>query len=194
MPTRDGAATRQRILDAAVAEFAGHGLAGARVERIAERAAANPKTLYTYFASKDELFDTVVLNALDQVHTAVPFTPDDLPGYAGALFDFIVEHPALVMVDAWRRLERPTPTEIEQQHFRDKVDALRQVNTASGPDGTYDAVDILVMVTAITAMWFTAPRALTELTTRDLPAMRDTVTTTVSSLTQPNTSEPDRPG
>ena len=53
---RDPDRTRQRILDAALHEFARHGLGGARVDRIAERAGANKRMLYYYFGDKDRLF------------------------------------------------------------------------------------------------------------------------------------------
>jgi AcrR family transcriptional regulator len=48
--------TRQRILEAAVAEFARYGLGGARVDRIAQRARANKRMLYYYFGDKEALF------------------------------------------------------------------------------------------------------------------------------------------
>ncbi len=57
------AATRQRILDAALAEFAEKGLAGARVDEIALRAGANKRMLYAYFGSKEELWLTVLEGA-----------------------------------------------------------------------------------------------------------------------------------
>ncbi|MBX9699905.1 MAG: TetR/AcrR family transcriptional regulator [Acetobacteraceae bacterium] len=57
------AATRQRILDAALAEFAAHGLAGARVDEIAARAGANKRMLYAHFGGKDELWLTVLEHA-----------------------------------------------------------------------------------------------------------------------------------
>jgi AcrR family transcriptional regulator len=53
-------ATRQRILDAALTEFAAHGLAGARVDDIALRADANKRMLYAYFGSKEDLWIAVL--------------------------------------------------------------------------------------------------------------------------------------
>lgn len=47
---------RKLILDAARIEFGAHGLAGARVERIAQRAGVNKQLLYYYFGSKRDLF------------------------------------------------------------------------------------------------------------------------------------------
>ncbi|MDQ1081895.1 AcrR family transcriptional regulator [Pseudoroseomonas cervicalis] len=56
-------ATRERILEAARAEFARLGLAGARVDEIAARAGANKRMLYAYFGSKEELWLTVLEGA-----------------------------------------------------------------------------------------------------------------------------------
>jgi AcrR family transcriptional regulator len=56
-------ATRQRILDAALAEFAEKGLAGSRVDDIAARAGANKRMLYAHFGSKEELWLTVLERA-----------------------------------------------------------------------------------------------------------------------------------
>jgi len=57
------AATRQRILDAALVEFAANGLAGARVDEIAARSGANKRMLYAHFGSKEELWLVVLERA-----------------------------------------------------------------------------------------------------------------------------------
>lgn len=46
----------ERILEAAAAEFAAHGYAGARVDRIARRARVNKAMLYYHFGSKRALY------------------------------------------------------------------------------------------------------------------------------------------
>ena len=48
--------TRSRILDAALQEFAAHGLAGARTDQIAAAAGVNKALLYYYFESKEKLY------------------------------------------------------------------------------------------------------------------------------------------
>jgi AcrR family transcriptional regulator len=103
----DSAATKRRILAAATAEFAEHGLAGARVDRIARRAGANKQLIYAYFGSKEGSFDSALEANVSQLLDAVPFTADDLPAYAGALFDFAVLHPQLLQLVRWHQLERP---------------------------------------------------------------------------------------
>ncbi len=53
---RDPAGNQERILAAATEEFARHGLGGARVDRIAQRAGANKRMLYYYYGNKEALF------------------------------------------------------------------------------------------------------------------------------------------
>jgi AcrR family transcriptional regulator len=106
---RNAEATRARILAAATDEFGEHGIAGARVDRIADAASTSKSQLYSYFGNKDALFDAIfaahVLASVD----AVPLTADDLPGYTVRLYDAYLHDPALVRLITWARLER-TPT------------------------------------------------------------------------------------
>jgi len=52
------------ILDAALAEFAARGFAAARMDDIAARAGVTKGTLYLYFASKEELFKSLVRESI----------------------------------------------------------------------------------------------------------------------------------
>src|SRR3954468_10039131 len=96
----DSTATKARLLDAAFKEFAQHGLAGARVDRIAEAAQANKGLIYVYYGSKEQLFDTVLTQRVGALFDAVPFTTADLPGFAGALFDYLLTSPKLLRLDS----------------------------------------------------------------------------------------------
>ena len=64
---RDAAATRERILNAGIAEFCAHGYEGARTERIANTAGANIRMIYHYFGNKEDLY----LAALERVYERV---------------------------------------------------------------------------------------------------------------------------
>jgi TetR/AcrR family transcriptional regulator len=57
---RDPARTRQKLLAAARREFARSGLAGARVDEIADRAGVNKQLVYHYFGDKDALYLAVL--------------------------------------------------------------------------------------------------------------------------------------
>ena len=102
--------TRKRILDAALDEFATHGVAGARVDRIATAAACNKNLLYVYFGNKENLFLAVLEQHLVRVYQDIPFTPDDLSGFAGRVFDFAMTRPDLMRLVAWSTLEQPAAT------------------------------------------------------------------------------------
>jgi len=69
-PVRDAERTQQAILTAAEAEFASKGLAGARVDVIAEEAGANKRMLYYYFGSKDDLYLAVLERAYGKMREA----------------------------------------------------------------------------------------------------------------------------
>lgn len=52
---RDAEVTQQQILDAAEIEFARHGLKGARLSAIAERASITTAMIHYYFENKEGL-------------------------------------------------------------------------------------------------------------------------------------------
>jgi AcrR family transcriptional regulator len=68
--SRDADRTREEILRAATVEFTDHGLMGARIEAIAERAGVNKKLIYYYFAGKDELFLAVLEQSYADIRAA----------------------------------------------------------------------------------------------------------------------------
>jgi AcrR family transcriptional regulator len=67
---RDAAATRRRILNAATAEFARYGFAGARVDRISRRARTFDRMLYYYYGDKISLFRVVLENTYEELWRA----------------------------------------------------------------------------------------------------------------------------
>ncbi len=70
-PTRDAAATQQQILDAAEIEFARHGLKGARISAIAQRAGITTAMIHYYFTNKEGLYKAVLQRPLDEVQSMV---------------------------------------------------------------------------------------------------------------------------
>ena len=63
--------TQEKLLQAAITEFAENGLAGARVDRIARRAGVNKAMLYYHFQSKDKLYRAVINQHITRVANAV---------------------------------------------------------------------------------------------------------------------------
>jgi len=67
---RDADRSRLTLLAAARDEFAEHGLGGARVDRIAERAGLDKRLIYHYFESKDSLFLAVLEDTYRNIRLA----------------------------------------------------------------------------------------------------------------------------
>lgn len=61
--------TQQQILNAAEHEFSRHGLSGARMSAIAERAQVTTATLHYYFENKESLYKAVLQRPVDEVQT-----------------------------------------------------------------------------------------------------------------------------
>jgi AcrR family transcriptional regulator len=120
----DASATRTRLLDAAFVEFAGRGLAGARIDRIASEAGANKQAIYLYFGSKAALFDAVLESRLGTLADLVPFTANNFSAYVGALFDHLVAHPDLVRLTQWKALERDQDNQLEIDSHTNKAQEL----------------------------------------------------------------------
>jgi len=186
----DASATKARLLQAATEEFTAYGMAGARVDRIAARAGANKRLIYVHFGTKEELFDIVVQRQLGVLADAVPFTPDDLPGYAGALFDWVAAHPEALRLNAWKKLERPDPATAEMDIYRPKLAALAAL-PGQGPLPGATPADILALIIGLATAWFTTSPALRELAPEPpwsparLTTHRAAVVAAAASLTQP---------
>src|SRR5579859_524778 len=129
--TRNAEATRDRILDSALAEFSAHGIAGARVDRIAHAAGCNKNLIYIYFEDKDTLFNTVLCKHISRIHEEQPFTPDDLPSYAAKIFDWVLANPDLMRLLAWSALEQTPAANARHCAMRDtKIAALAEAQKA----------------------------------------------------------------
>jgi AcrR family transcriptional regulator len=125
----DAAKTRQRILDAATAEFSAYGMAGARVDRIAAASGSNKAMIYKYFGSKDELFDAVFDAAVVQTMSDVPIDVEDLPEYVARLWDQHRAHPEPLRIGRWDALERASGgpgAKAVRAAVKEKLDAITE--------------------------------------------------------------------
>ena len=153
--TSRGAATHRRILDVATREFAEHGIAGARVERIVAAARTNKAQLYAYFGSKDGLFDAIFFGSLDRIVNVVPIDADDLADWAVRLYDEYLRRPDLIRLATWARLERrPAGHLVDDADRRDdaKLRAIAEAQSA-GRVRPGDPFDVLALVIAMSMAW-----------------------------------------
>jgi AcrR family transcriptional regulator len=159
----DATATKKRLLKAAHNEFAQFGLAGARVDRIAEAAQANKRLIYVHFGNKNDLFDLVVANSLADLAKAVPFTAEDLPGYAGNLFDYLLDHPQVLRLTGWAQLERPDASPAQVDAYRPKIEAISSAQQQDIVTKAVTPADVLALLLGLTTAWAYASPALRSL-------------------------------
>lgn len=153
---RDAAATKRRLLDAARAEFARVGIAGARVDRIAADADSNKAQIYHYFGSKDRLFDAVFEDLVAWVLSEVPIDAGDLPGYAARLHDGYTAHPEVARLAAWYQLERGGQGLLIQaivDSNQAKVDAIRDAQAAGRISSAFPPEVLLGLVIQLAGLW-----------------------------------------
>jgi AcrR family transcriptional regulator len=195
----DATATKKRLLDAAYDEFAQFGLAGARVDRIGAAAKANKRLIYVHFGVKEELFDVVVARAMATFVEAVPFTVDDLGGYAGALFDHLLDDPRMLRLNIWAQLERPKPTAAELDQYRGKVATVAAAQRGGTLAWEADPVDVLALILGLIVAWAGASPALRSLAPEEpwsperIRGHRGALVAAVRTLTQ-STSASTTPG
>jgi TetR/AcrR family transcriptional regulator len=100
---RDPERRRQRILDAAVAEFSAKGFAGARVAEIAARAGVNSQLITYYFGGKNGLYDA--LRGTWEFAESAFSTPDQpFAALVGKYFDAVLDHSSWARLLIWEAL------------------------------------------------------------------------------------------
>ncbi|GLY43293.1 HTH-type transcriptional repressor [Amycolatopsis sp. NBRC 101858] len=188
MAPRDPEAKRRALLEAALAEFAEHGIAGARVDRLAGRAGCSAGLVYTYFGSKEELFDAVFDEVVVRTTEQAPITPHDLPEYAGALFDGQTAHPEVMRLATWHRLEqqggRPAIEAVTRAN-QAKIDAIRQAQEEGRLSTRFTAPELLMLTINTASMWALQNQEISDLGPSDHAARRATVVEAVRRLVEP---------
>lgn len=101
---RDADATRAKLLAAARDEFAEHGIAGGRVDRIAEKAGVNKQRIYGHFGNKEGLFQAVITEAFDERSGVLGLPSGDLGEFVGRVYDFHRDNPQLLRLYMWEAL------------------------------------------------------------------------------------------
>ncbi|WUD78045.1 TetR family transcriptional regulator [Streptomyces sp. NBC_00510] len=156
MRTRDPELKRRLLLEAALTEFAEYGVAGARVDRIAGRAGVSPGLTYSFFDGKEGLFEAVYDAVVEQAVAGIPIDADDLPGYAGRLYDAGLDHPEVMRFVAWYALERGDGREVRPvvaASMADKVAAVEDAQRRGTVTDRMGAGELLALVLVVANMW-----------------------------------------
>ncbi|WP_381796823.1 TetR family transcriptional regulator [Streptomyces niveus] len=151
-------------MSAAKTEFSQHGIAGARIDRIAKAARISKEGVYAYFSSKVALYRFVSAQELAAVAEATRTDPTDLRGYAGRVHDYFSEHPDRFRLMSWGQLELDAgdslPDDAVRESVTRKIEQIREAQEAGHLDAGWDPVDILVLVHQIATAWAAQPDLL----------------------------------
>ena len=137
MAPRDPEATKAKLLAAARREFADKGIAGARVDAIAERAGVNKQLIYYYFGTKEELFREILRQRLANP-VPMPTGPEAPAERGRRLASLAADHlvdPDYVRLLMWEALEAGTTGHVQaederHQHYQEMIERIRRDQAA----------------------------------------------------------------
>lgn len=161
----DTEGTKQKILKAAISEFALHGPDGTTVDKIAKIAGFNKERIYNYFGAKRDLFAVVLSNELIKVAQSVPlksFEEEDIAEYAGRVYDYHCVHPELSRLLLWEGLiysSQEVPNEnIRCENYNCKIEAIKKEQDEGRVTDEIEASYLTFMILALANSWFMLPQ------------------------------------
>jgi TetR/AcrR family transcriptional regulator len=174
---RDPQASRQALLTAAIAEFAGKGPAGARVDEIARRAGVNKQMVYHYFGNKDDLFRA----ALEEVYGRIrarerALNLSDLPpvrameSLVGFSFDYLAEHPEFIALlndeNRYGAMHLDGLREVQSMHLP-LVELIRDALQRGVREGVFrddiDPINLYISIAGLSYFFFSNNRTLSAI-------------------------------
>jgi AcrR family transcriptional regulator len=147
--------SQERILKAALEEFADKGFAGARVDAIARRARINKRMLYHYFGDKEGLFREVLRRKMAERAAWLASAPDDPIDSLPYWFQLAYQDPAFIRLLEWESLQwrerRVIDEERRQGAFARAIARIRQRQAEGFLAREFDAGQLLLSMMALTA-------------------------------------------
>jgi TetR/AcrR family transcriptional regulator len=180
------ALSKQKIIKAAITEFALKGLNGARVDEIARRSGVNKTLLYHYIGNKDRLF-TAALEATYQTirerqREFIDRQMDPLTGIRELtllLMSIWVEHPEfgrLLATENFHRGKHIKRSKVIEEMYRHLVDTLSNLLEKGVEQGVFrkgiDPVDFYISISSLSAYYVSHHHTLNTLFQVDLMAPR----------------------
>jgi AcrR family transcriptional regulator len=159
----DTEGTKRKILDAAADEFARSGPEGTTIERIAKLAGVNKERIYNYFGGKLTLFSQVLRDQLTTAAIEVPERPgeEEITEYAGRLYDYHRQHPALARLLQWEALtfDADVPEEHSRRDFYQRnTSALASSECGQAPTSTIPPDLMQFLLLSIAGYWAVLPQ------------------------------------
>ncbi|GAB3665146.1 TetR/AcrR family transcriptional regulator [Ramlibacter alkalitolerans] len=181
---RDADRSQGVILAAARDEFAEHGLGGARVDRIAERAGLNKRLIYYYFEDKEKLFQAVLELAYRDIreeemklHLLDLEPPTAVRRLIEFTWDYYLRHPEFLTLLNSANLHRARHL-AESKRARELnspvIETLATVLERGRREGTFrggvDPVQLYVSIAGLAYFYLSNSHTLSAIFGRDLLA------------------------
>lgn len=160
--TRDAAATRTAILEAAEELFAEKGFAGTSIREIAKKSGSSGPLILFHFNNKDNLFLAVKEMLIQRCRVYIPqenissvSVTTFLESVVTVIYSFHRDNPTLMSISRWDKLSgdiAPWPGEKELQE-----EVLVQISQAQKDGELRDdipAMNLLIMVTGAVQIWW----------------------------------------
>ncbi len=155
--------TRNDILEVASREFADKGLAGARIDEIADKTSSSKRMIYYYFGGKDGLYRAVLEEAYSLIrgretesHFEELPADEALAALVGHTFDYHSTHPEfvrLVMNENIHRGEHIGHVPGIKERNRQVIATLKAIVDKGVKDGVFhagiDPVDLHMSISAL---------------------------------------------
>lgn len=156
----DTEATRRRLLDAGVRQFAAHGYAGTSMDAIGRDSGVNKERVYRYFGDKRGFFSAVLARELSglldgaDVHgTGVKAVAE----FSGWMFDRFQEQPTLPRLLAWESLEFDETVAVDRRRPLCASHAA-QLQGALPGSALRDVEQLMLSIISLAASWTTLSR------------------------------------
>ncbi|MGA2852807.1 MAG: efflux RND transporter periplasmic adaptor subunit [Verrucomicrobiota bacterium] len=162
--TRNPERSRERILAAALKEFAAKGFAGARVDFIARRAAINKRMLYHYFGNKEGLFKAVLRRKITECQARSEVLSGDPAESLAVWFEAVCHDTDWVRLLEWEALQEADQRLIDEKNRRAAVarglERFRQRQARGQISAEFDPRHIMLATRSLTVF----PAAFPQLT------------------------------
>jgi len=167
--------SQERILRAALEEFAANGFAGARVNAIARRARINKRMLYHYFGDKEGLFREVLRRKMAQRAAWMASAPENPIERLPHWFQLACRDHDWIRLLEWEALQwgdkKVIDEERRQEAFTRAVERIRNLQPSGALSREFDPGQLLLSMMALTAYPLAFPqlaRLATGLAVSDL--------------------------
>jgi TetR/AcrR family transcriptional regulator len=160
--TRDLSRTRERILKAALAEFAANGLAGTRCQDIARRARVNKRMLFYCFGSKEELYREILGQKFSQRATLYESVPSDVGRAILHWYEAFSNDLQWVRLLEWEALGNGRGELVgeaeRRQYLKRTLDGLRRAQSDGLVPANLDLTQLQISIIALTAFPLAFPQ------------------------------------